>query len=553
MARLDRLEAAKNVAQLGSVLGREFSLGLIEAISDLPPERLQVTLGKLVDSGILLEQRAAGETGYVFRHALLHDTAYESQLRRRRRELHAHVASVLEKQFPERTASEPEEVARHHAAGGLASRAADYYQQAAEKAVGRLSNAEAIEYYRRALELLRTQPEDDARKQKEVELSLALAGPLAALHGHDAPETVATCDRVEALRTATPPGPARIPAVLGLMLYHVNRGHLARASDYAGDLLELAEPLGVAGLLVAGHMIKGTAAMTSSTEAEALHHLERAVEIAETAELPPPTRPFDSDPLSTAHSIYSIALLVAGRPESSKEVGERAIARARSLGHPRTLGSALVNVSMGFTLKEDGARTRELTAECLEVVEGRGFHSVECSARVQSGWARTRLGDPDGALGVEEGLDLARQSGAQGGLGQLYLIAAETYRLLGRYDEAFEALLQGRGIIDGAGEQIGLGPQVPTTHARILQSSGGSAQETERLLREAFEGWRRNQSPWMQLECAMRLARLAEGPEAIERARKRLEETVDLFVEGAETERVQEARALLSDLGSVSG
>lgn len=549
MARLDRLSAAKHVAQLASILGREFSLSLMQLFADVEPDALQKGLEQLVKAEILLEQGEPPDSTYAFKHALLQDTAYESQLKSRRRKLHARAAAILEERFPRRVEAEPEEMARHCAAGGLVREAVSYYRQAGERAAARFSNPEAIEHFRRALELLLALPEDQEHHQKEVELRLALGNSLAALRGYEDPEAEDCCRRAEVLCERIESGPKRLPVLLGLTLYNVNRGHIPRARDHAEALLRIAEPLGIAPLLVAGHMIKGTASLTSATATEGCRDLERAIELARTAELRAPTLAYEVDPLAVAQTVHAIGLVIVGRPERALASAEEGIRRARELGHPRTLASALVNASMASTLLEDAERTRALTDECLRVVARRGFHTVECSARVQAGWARVRLGDPDGVRAVEAGLELTRVSGSRGGLVQLYFIAAESYKLAGRFEDAFEALEHGRRLIEDTGEWIGYGPQIPTMRARILLASGkGEPAEVERLLVEAFELWGRGEMPWMQLECAIQLARLAPSTGQSAEARERLAGLHARFTEGFGTPRLREARALLAEL-----
>jgi class 3 adenylate cyclase/tetratricopeptide (TPR) repeat protein len=549
MARLDRLSAAKHIAQLASVLGREFSLSLMQLFADVDPDALQKGLEQLVKAEILLEQGEPPDSTYTFKHALLQDTAYDSQLKSHRRKLHARVAAILKERFPRRVEAEPEEMARHCAAGGLVREAVSYYRQAGERAAARFSNPEAIEHFRRALELLLALPEDEEHNQKEVELRLALGNSLAALRGYEDPEAEDCCRRVETLCERIESGPKRLPALLGLTLYNVNRGHIPRARDHAEALLRIAEPLGIAPLLVAGHMIKGTASLTTATATEGCRDLERAIEIARTAELRAPTLAYEVDPLAVAQTVHAIGLVTVGRPERALASAEEGIRRARELGHPRTLASALVNASMASTLLEDVKRTRALTDECLRVVTGRGFHTVECSARVQAGWARVRLGDPDGVGAVEAGLELTRVSGSRGGLVQLYFIAAESYKLAGRFEDAFEALEHGHRLIEDTGEWIGFGPQIPTIRARILLASGaGEPAEVERLLVEAFELWGRGEMPWMQLECAILLARLAPSTGRSAEARERLAGIHARFTEGFGTPRMHEARALLAEL-----
>lgn len=548
-ARLDRPSEARRVAQLAATLGCEFSLPLIEAVSDLEPDVLRRGLDQLVEGEILYRRGLAPDFRFVFKHALLRDTAYESQVDSRRRELHARIAKVLEERFPQRVAAEPAIAARHCAEGGLHGRAVDHYAQAGRQALARLSSTEAVEHFARALEHLSGLPEDDERHRREIDLRLALLGPLAGLRGYEDPEVITSCTRIEDLCRAIGEGPQQLPGVLGLTLHHVNRGHLGRARDHAERLLRAVGPDGPPALRVAGHMIRGTARLVSATVPAACRDLEKAVAIAESAQLPPPAAAFQADALTVAWSTYAIGLVLAGRPESAWKASERALARGRELGHLRTLGSALVNSSMAFTFMEDPERTRALTRECLELVEGRGFHSVECSARVQDGWARVRLGEPGGEEAIEAGLERAEASGALGALCELYFLAAETHLLAGDTDRALEALDRGEYLIERTEEWSRLASQVPMLRARLLLESGKiSAGEAERLLFEALEGARRLQAPWLELQAGILLGRAARETGRRAEARTRLLALCDALSEARATTRLLTARALAAEL-----
>ncbi|MHC4181233.1 MAG: AAA family ATPase, partial [Planctomycetota bacterium] len=195
MARLDRLSAAKRVAQLAATLGREFSYTLIEAVADLDVPTLRNGLTQLVGAEIIYQRGVPPESSYTFKHALLQDTAYESQLKSRRRELHARIARVLEEQFPQRVAAEPVIMARHCAEGGLVPLAITHYQRAGEQAIARLANAEAVDYFGRACALLGTLPESAERHQQEIGIRLALAGPQTSHRGYEDPEVLANLQR----------------------------------------------------------------------------------------------------------------------------------------------------------------------------------------------------------------------------------------------------------------------------------------------------------------------------------------------------------------------
>ena len=118
-ARLDRLGDEKEIAQLASVIGREFPYRLLEAASGAKPEALRAALERLVAGELLLRHERLRETSYVFRHALIQEAAYGALLRSTRRTLHGRVALALESGFPELVASEPELAARHFDEAGM--------------------------------------------------------------------------------------------------------------------------------------------------------------------------------------------------------------------------------------------------------------------------------------------------------------------------------------------------------------------------------------------------------------------------------------------------
>ncbi len=158
MARLDRLPQVREVAQLGSVLGREFAYEMISGLSTVGEVTLQAGLGQLVEAELLYQRGRPPRARYIFKHALIQDAAYQSLLRRTRQQYHRQVAQLLESKFPEVVEAQPELLARHFTEAGRASEAVFYWQRAGEKAVQRSANREAIGHLTRGLELLATLP-----------------------------------------------------------------------------------------------------------------------------------------------------------------------------------------------------------------------------------------------------------------------------------------------------------------------------------------------------------------------------------------------------------
>jgi predicted ATPase len=189
LARLGRLAPVKEVAQIGAVIGREFSHGLLAAVAPLGDNGLKDALDQLVQAELVFRRGTAPEAVYSFKHALVRDAAYQSLLRSRRQQLHARIAQVLEERFPETVAAEPELLAQHCAEAGLAERAVEYWQQAGQRALTRSAMAEPIAHLTKGLEMLERLPAGPERHGRELSLQLALGSVLMSTRGFAAPET----------------------------------------------------------------------------------------------------------------------------------------------------------------------------------------------------------------------------------------------------------------------------------------------------------------------------------------------------------------------------
>ena len=165
MARLDRLNTAKEIAQMGATIGREFSYDLIRTVSPLTEANLQQALAKLVEAELLYQRGLPPQVRYLFKHALVQDAAYQSLLKSTRQQYHQQIGQILERQFPDTVATQPELVAHHYTEAGLGEQAMPYWQRAGERAVQLPAYAEAIRFYRLALEALgRQEPVDEAQR-----------------------------------------------------------------------------------------------------------------------------------------------------------------------------------------------------------------------------------------------------------------------------------------------------------------------------------------------------------------------------------------------------
>src|SRR5262249_12985133 len=188
MARLDRLVTAKAVAQYAAVIGRQFSYDLLQAVSQVDEAMLQHELGRLVEAEIVYQRGLPPQATYMFKHALIRDSAYESLLRSTRQNYHHRIAQVLEAQFPTMVDQQPELLAHHCTEAGLIAQAVGYWYKAGQSAIQRSAHMEAIAHLRQGLEQLKTLPETSEHLQHEVDMLIALGTSLRVTKGQAAPE-----------------------------------------------------------------------------------------------------------------------------------------------------------------------------------------------------------------------------------------------------------------------------------------------------------------------------------------------------------------------------
>ena len=286
MARLDRLGAARDVAQIGAAIGREFSYALLAAVGPQSEAELQLALDRLVAAGLLFREGAPPQATYLFKHALVQDAAYGTLLREPRRALHARIAEILESRFPEVAENQPELLARHCTEAGLVEKAAGFWGKAGKRSLERSALIEAIEQLTRALDQIGTLPGTPALRREEMELQVALITPVMHIKGPFAPEMKAAIERARFLiQQAEARGePPEDPLLLFSVLYAFWNANLL---DFNGDVvrelaaqfLALAKGQGARAPLMIAHRLMGNSLLFTGEMAEGRARLDRAFEL----------------------------------------------------------------------------------------------------------------------------------------------------------------------------------------------------------------------------------------------------------------------------------
>ena len=240
MARLDRLgSVAKEVAQIGAVIGREFAYEQIAPVAQRPEKQLRTALDQLGDAGLLFCRGTAPHASYLFKHALVQDTAYSTLLRGRRQELHARVAAALEEHFADLVERQPEMLAHHLTAAGDTERAVDQWLKAGRHTAARLAYLEAIAHFEQGLGLLHSLPESPVRNGREIELQLALG--LCTFSAKGAVAAKPAYARADELAETSGDPQQRFEGLYGVWQSTMVSGGLAAASPLSERLLRLAE------------------------------------------------------------------------------------------------------------------------------------------------------------------------------------------------------------------------------------------------------------------------------------------------------------------------
>jgi predicted ATPase len=369
MARLDRLgSAAKEIAQIGAAVGREFSHELLAAIAPRNAMQLQNALDPLVGAGLLFQRGAPPQAAYAFKHALVQDAAYGTLLRGTRKELHARIAAVLETQFPDIIETQPELLARHTTEAGLVRPAIGYWRQAGTRARRRSADVEAARHFRRALALAESLPDTREPDGLELDLCIDLGGALVATSGYGVDEcrdlfarARALCDR---LGDATP---KLFPVLYGHWVYeHVN-GRLTISVDLAEQFLDQAECAADRALEMIGHRLVGFTLLARGRADLALPHLRCALAAYDPTRDTPLGYVYGQNPKVGALMGAGVALSHLGFPDEAARTVRQGMDEARMLAHLNTLAWALFHASLFHVLRRDLVAAEGLAGELIAI------------------------------------------------------------------------------------------------------------------------------------------------------------------------------------------
>ena len=384
MARLDRLGSAKEVAQIGAAIGREFSHALLAAVMDKPEAEIEAALERLISAGLLFRLGFPPHAAYLFKHALVQDTAYGTLLRGQRRALHARIAATLESQFAEITETRPELLARQCTEAGLLEKAAGLWGKAGQRSMERFALIEAVAQFTRALDQVASLPATPARRREQIQHQVGLANALYHTNGFAAAETKAAFDKARVMIEQTERLGEHIEDPL--LLYSVLYGFfIAKFIVFDGDaacalarqFLALAEQQKMTAPIMIGHRLLANTLLCMGDAAEGLSHLDRALALYDPAVHRPLATRFGHDVGAATLTFRPLALWLLGYPKTALMETDRAIAAARETAHVPTLLFALTLTALTHICCRDHAAAIAHLEECIALAQEEGaVHEV---------------------------------------------------------------------------------------------------------------------------------------------------------------------------------
>ncbi|MHC4055637.1 ATP-binding protein [Bradyrhizobium sp. 25ACV] len=556
MARLDRLGPAKELAQVGAAIGREFSHALLAAVVHQPEANLSSSLDRLIQAGLLFRRGIPPHATYFFKHALVQDAAYGTLLREPKRALHARIAEALQSQLADVADAQPDLLARHYTEAGLIDTAAALWGKAGLRSIQHSALVEALEQLMRALAQIATLPATPRLRREEIKLRVALLYPLQHVKGQGAPEVKAAAERtILLIEQAEALGEApEDPLLLFMALSTLSGTYLTafngdRACESAARLLALAEKQKDTLPIVFAHCRFGVALVEMGNFAQGLAHL-RTIALYDPLEHRETARRRSQDIRQAALLYRSRAQWALGYREAAILDAERALNHARDTGHASTLMLALAPVCLTKLLNGDYVAAKNLSDELIQLAEEKGSIFWKSAGVLRRAAVLVSTGNASDALGIFTASILAlRSTGTTIYLPVWLSHLARAYAEVGQFDDAWSTVAEAMTLVEATKEQWYEAELHRIAGEISLMPSEPDAAKAQSHFEQALAIARGQQAKSWELRAATSLARLWRDQGKLEDAKQLLAPVFGWFTEGFDTLDLKRANALLTELG----
>lgn len=459
-ARVDQLGSAKALLQVCSMLGRDFSYGLLLSVSESANETaLLEELDRIVKAEFLFKRGSGLETSYAFKHFLIQETAYQSLLKSTRKKLHLRIAEILENEFPGTAKQNPQQLASHFAKGGNPEKAIEYWIVASHRSILRSANLEAIEQARSGLKLVAGLRGANTKNALEVTLQSTLGSALLASQGYAATEVGEAFTRARVLAEEMDNPEPMFRVFVGLWMYYVIRAQYSQALDIASQLIRIADTNGIPGQQVQAHYSNGFTFFYSGEFQKARAHFEQAISCEVEGSDYSSQSATGDDTRTHVRCLLALVYWHLGFPEKAVQYASDAHRMAHELEQPFAITFVAFNAAWLHQRRREPGPAAVYAAECVSLAEKNGYRFFIPLGLFFQAWAANRphetgsiTDDSGGSEKMLTSVETCLNAGVNGGMTYLVFQLAEEYLQLGQYADAQTQLERGAQHIEKYGE-----------------------------------------------------------------------------------------------------
>ena len=556
MARLDRLGPAKEVAQIGAAIGREFSLALLAAVVRKPEPELGSALDRLMAAGLLFRQGVPPHATYLFKHALVQDAAYGTLLREPRRALHARIAETLESQFAEIAENQPELLARHCTEASHIEKAAGLWGKAGQRSLARSALVEAVEQLGRALDQIAILPSTPVLRREQINHQVGLAMALMPTKGHAAPETKAAFERARLLieqaeaLAERPEDPLLLFSVLyGFYVasWSAFNGRVVR--ELAEHFFALAEQHGTTVPLMVGHRQMGAALSYTGELSRGQEHFDQALMLYDPVKHRNLITRFGQDVRVAILFQRSLSRWLLGNPDAALADASDALSDARAIGHAASLTYALLFTWFTQIFCGNYSTAAAQADEIVTIADEKGSVLWNACGVVVQGCGAALTGRASDAVEIiMRGIGALRSTGLSLWAPVWLSFLAKAHAELGQIGDAWRPLEEAMAVTEATGESWYEAELYRMAAEVALLEPKPDVAKAEAYFNRSLDVARKQQAKSWELRAAMSMARLWRDQGKRDEARDLLAPVYGWFTEGFDTLDLKEAKALLDEL-----
>lgn len=551
MARLDRQQSLKEVAQTAACIGREFDYATLNAISPMNDNDLNDSLEQLREAELLFRRGSPPDATYTFKHALVRDAAYESLLKSKRKQVHALIFGALETRRSEGIALDPTLLAIHATEAELTDQAVEYWQQAGHQAVGRSANIEAIANLSRGIEILVTLPASVERDQKELKLQTMLAGPMIATRGYGAVETGDVFSRAHELSEQVNDPALLFPVLYQQWVYDIIGSRTVDARNRAEQFLNLADQSQKTGPRLLGHRVLAVSLYCQGEFSRAQEEFDTALSLYRREEHQELAYRFGQDPKAACLTFLSSIKLFRGYPDQASQIADQAIKYSTEISHSNTLAYALLFGAIKVAYcRRDLAAHRSASESLMRLSSEQGLAMWLAYATVQNGWILSQLEPNEEAVRETlSGLDDLQTTRTTLDRAMAMAQLAEVYAATNQYDRGLSVVDQSLEWVNQTGERW-YEAELHRLKGDLLYAARGlnSASDSIHHYQQAINIAQFQGAKYWELRAAKSQAKLWVDQGERQKAQDLLSAIYDWFTEGFETTDLKNAKALLDEL-----